>query len=479
MPPFDFSYSDALRFLDSRIDYERALTVPYNERDFQLDRMRDLLSRLGNPQQRLKIVHVAGTKGKGSTSAMMACVLTAAGYRTGLYTSPHLDRLEERVVVNGQPCAEAQLAHLVGCIRPVVEQMDHQAARRIPSELGPTYFEITTAAALLHFAAAQVDIAVLEVGLGGRLDSTNVCRPLVSVITSISYDHMKQLGDTLTEIAAEKAGIIKPNVPIVSGVIQQEPQQVIAEVARRQGSRLSQSGVDFTWGYHPARDLGSFNSQIRGDIDFDIRTPGRERSVRAIELNLHGRHQAANAAVALSALDELAAQGWHIPDQAIRCGLSDVRCPARIEVVSRRPTVVLDSAHNTASVQSLLDTLAESFNCAGRILIFGTTQDKDVRGMLRLLLPHFEAVVLTRYSSNPRGVPAAELEATAAEISSVPRYLCADASAAWQQACQLATKEHLICITGSFFLAAEMRQAIDRYQRATCLQPAESARSAT
>jgi len=454
------TYKEALAFLDLRIDYERALSVPYTEREFQLDRMRDLLSRLGNPHQRLKIIHVAGTKGKGSTSAMIASVLAAAGYRTGLYTSPHLDRLEERFVVDGRPCSEAELASLVENMRLPVDEMDHQARRRSPAEPGPTYFEITTAMALVHFAASQVDAAVLEVGLGGRLDSTNVCQPEVSVITSISLDHTKQLGSTLAEIAAEKAGIIKPDVPIISGVVAEEPRNVIADIAKRQPSRLIQAGEDFVFDYHPARILDS--AAPHATLDFQLRTPGRGRRLNAIELNLPGRHQAANAAVALTALDELTAQGWRISEDAIRRGLALVHCPARVEIVSWQPTVVIDSAHNIASIQSLLDTLSESFGSERRLLVFATTQDKDVRGMLALLLPRFEAVILTRYASNPRGVPVAELDAIVAELSSTPRYLCADPSAAWGQACRLATRRHLICIAGSFFLAAEIRHAIER-----------------
>ena len=284
------SYSAALEFLLSRIDYERSATVPYNRREFHLERMHELLDRLGNPHKSLKVVHIAGTKGKGSTAAMIAAILSAAGYRTGLYTSPHLDRIEERLAIDGCPCSPEQFVELLERVRPVVEAMDgaglrvgfspresvqgawaeaHATPEGDGALLGPTYFEITTAMAFLHFAEQAVDMAVVEVGLGGRLDSTNVVRPLVSVITSISFDHMKQLGATLDAIAREKAGIIKPGVPVVSSVLGDEPRWAIEEVARRCGSTISQLGVDFDFAYRPPHQVD--NAAAHGEIDFFLR----------------------------------------------------------------------------------------------------------------------------------------------------------------------------------------------------------------
>ena len=472
----------AMAFLLGRIDYERTMSIPYGRREFALDRMRHFLDRLVNPQNRLRIIHVAGTKGKGSTSAMIAAALSAAGYRTGLYTSPHLHRLEERFQIDGQPCTPEQLASLVDLIRPIVEQLDAEGGSQTPPEPGPTYFEITTALALLHFAGYSAisdlsshsalrtphsalnptSFAVLEVGLGGRLDSTNVCQPLVSVITSISYDHTQLLGNTLAQIAAEKAGIIKPGIPVISGVIDDEPRRVIEQIAAERGCQLIQSGRDFKFQYHPPHALDDAQHSQRGKIDFHSSLPNRPSGRTGIELNLLGRHQAANAAVALATLDELAAQGYAIPDEAIRQGLATVRWPARIEVIGHHPTIILDSAHNVASIQSLVDTLLESFAAPRRILIFATSQDKDIRGMLALLLPHFEAVILTRFQNNPRAVPVETLGQLATEISpSTPCYLCPTPAAAWQQARQLATPKHLLYITGSFFLAAEIKSAMD------------------
>ena len=398
-----------------RINYERCLSLPDAEEAFKLDRMRALLRQLSDPQDHLPAVHVAGTKGKGSTAALLAAVLAAAGYRTGLFTSPHLDRVEERIVVEGQPCSPEEFAALVEEVRPAVEALDREAAQKVPAEPGPTYFEVLTAAAFCHFVRRKVDVAVLEVGLGGRLDSTNVCTPLVAVITSISFDHVKQLGPTLAAIAAEKAGIIKPGVPVVSGVTVAEPREVVRKIARQHGCRLAELGVDFDVEYHPPQRLDQASAPAR--FDFRARACG----FREIALGLLGRHQAANAALVYATADELRQQGWTIPEAAVRQGLAEVRWPARVEVVARRPTVVLDAAHNAASVAALVEVLAESFVARRRWLVFATTQEKDVRGMLERLRGRFDEVIFTRYLNNPRGVPPEELQALAIELGSTGR----------------------------------------------------------
>jgi dihydrofolate synthase / folylpolyglutamate synthase len=448
----------ALQFLNGRIDYERALAVPYDHRDFRLDRMRDLLAHLGNPHESLRIVHVAGTKGKGSTAAMIAAVLSSAGYRTGLYSSPHLSRVEERLMIDGAICPGDEFARLIAEIQPAVAVMDAQGTPDGDGSNRPTYFEIVTALALVRFAQQRVEAAVLEVGLGGRLDSTNVCSPLVSVITSISFDHTQLLGETLASIAGEKAGIIKPGVPVVSGVQAAEPRAVIVQVARRNGCRLAELGEDFDFDYRPPRDLQSAPSP--GRMDFVDRTGPSLRRVEDLQLALLGRHQAANAAVGLAALAELGRQGFDVSEAALRQGLAEVRWPARAEILRRRPTVVLDAAHNVASAEALVRVLDESFQCPRRLLVFAATRDKDVRGMLEVLLPRFDEVILTRYWTNPRGVPPEELDALAAELSNIPRHVCPDPPTAWQTAQSLAAQDHLICMTGSIFAAAEMRSAV-------------------
>lgn len=450
----------ALDFLYERIDYERSLAMPYDERELKLDRMRSLLERVGQPQQGLPVVHVAGTKGKGSTAAMLAAVLSAAGYRTGLFSSPHLDRIEERLAVDGQPCAPEELVSLVNDLRPVVAAADEERGR----EAGFTYFELTTAMAWMHFRRRQAQAGVLEVGMGGRLDATNVCEPAVTVITSISYDHMRQLGNTLAAIAREKAGIIKPGVPTVSGVLADEPRRVIEDVCQRQSSRLVQLGRDFNFVYRAPRDLDQ--RPMSAALDFQLAGEGPFSDVKDVELRLLGRHQGANAAVALAAAHELVRQGWNISPLAARRGLVSVAWPARVEVVARRPTVVIDAAHNVASVQALVDTLAESFSARRRVLVFATTQDKETPAMLRLLLPRFDRVILTRYQNNPRGVPLQDLADEVARIREgqclEPPALCPTPREAWDEVAAHATPEDLVCVTGSFFIAAEMRAELNR-----------------
>lgn len=454
----------AIDFLLNRIDYERSTAVPYEERQYRLDRMRDLLARLGRPDQKLTIVHVAGTKGKGSTSALVAAALTECGHSCGLFTSPHLERLEERFVVDGKLCEPLELAGLVDRIRPIVAAMDDELAKVTPPDNGPTYFELTTAIALLHFVERGATHAVLEVGMGGRLDSTNVCQSTVSVITSISLDHTKELGDTLAKIAWEKAGIIKPGVPVVSGVVDDEPRAVVRRIAAERGCRLTELVRDFEFTYRPARDLQA--APATGRLDIRFRSGAEQRMVDDVALNLPGRHQAANAAVAWAVLEELRRGGLSLPEAGVRRAWQHVQWPGRVEVVGRRPCVVFDAAHNVASVRALVETLHESFTARRRILVFATTLEKDVESMLRELLPEFDEVVLTRYRNNARAVPVEELARLAAMHRMVGRavhwQVAADPTDAWRAVHALKPSvDDLICITGSFFLLGQMRKAIE------------------
>jgi dihydrofolate synthase / folylpolyglutamate synthase len=452
MSRFVHTYEQAIEFLLGRINYERITGIAFSSDDGKLDRMRRLLEQIGNPHEAVKVVHVAGTKGKGSTSAMTAAILTAAGHKTGLYTSPHVSAFEERMVVDGKPPSTDQLVDLVNRVIEPVERLD-----RAVSGPGPTYFELATALAWLYFRDSGAELVVLEVGLGGRLDATNVCDPQVCVITNISRDHTNVLGSSTAEIAREKAGIVKATIPVISGVGPGPAGDVIEEVCHDLESPLYRFGHEIRLQLHPGRP-GLLNSPSEQRL-IDVESPwGKWQDLK---VPLRGDHQADNAALAIAAATLLRQKGMTISDLAVADGLSRLRWPARIEVFARRPTVVVDAAHNWASADALLRTLDQEFSFASRrILIFAATRDKDVAGMLRLLLPGFDSVVLTQYQTNPRGVPLEELRSL---VHATCRYDChtsADAASAVRLASCLACGDDLICVTGSFFIAAEVREIL-------------------
>ncbi len=421
------TYEEATAFWYGRVNYE---VKSATEADLKLERMRALLKLLGDPHDRLRIVHVTGTKGKGSTAAMLASVLRRAGYRVGLFTSPHLVDVEERIQVDGVPITRPEFAARMAEVAAAVRNLD--AGPFLP----PTFFEIGTALGFLHFVCRRVDVAVVEVGLGGRFDSTNVCRPLVSVITCIGLDHTAQLGNTLEAIAYQKAGIIKPRVPVVSGEVEPGPRAVIERVAHEAGSRLLQAGRDFA------------------------RTPPSQGE--GVKLGLLGAHQQANAAVALATLDVLRSGGLPIPDPAVAKGLAEVRWPARIEVVSGNPTVILDCAHNVPSAEALVRTLRESVPVAGRTaVVFAVSLDKQYPEMLRILAGYFGHFHLCRYGNNPRCVPPDRLAEVLREVApDSPATVHPTAAAAWSAARLAAGPDDLVCVTGSVFLAGELQPLV-------------------
>jgi dihydrofolate synthase/folylpolyglutamate synthase len=433
---------DPRAFWYSLINYEQR--APAAD-DLKLDRMRTLLARLGDPHRRLRIVHVAGSKGKGSTAAMLAEILRSSGYRTGLFTSPHLCRVEERFQVDGLPISAPELNELLAETRASVQIASQ------PRMLPPTFFEVATAVGFLHFARRGVDVAALEVGLGGRLDSTNVCDPELAVITSISFDHTKLLGNRLTSIAREKAGIVKPGRPVISGVTVPEARAVVEQICKERNAPLRQLGVDFRYRYRP------------GYVDSDsVRKPRVEvttweRCWPQMDQNLLGDHQAANASVAVACVEMLRTQGWAIPNAAVARGLAEVSWPARMEVISRRPLVVLDCAHNVASAEALVETLESCFPPGRRLLLFAGSSDKDIPGMFRVLTPHFDHALLTRYSDSPRSVPPEQLIGWWRAAGDRPATTYATPTEAWAAARAMAGHADLICVSGSVFLAGEMR----------------------
>ena len=440
-------YQCSLDFLYGRLNYERQ-GMPRVPGELRLGRMRRLLRAMGDPQDGPPIVHVAGTKGKGSTAAMIAAALTASGVRTGLFCSPHLHRLEERFSVDGASATADDLVALTDAVRPGVEATEASGHR------GPTFFEITTAMGLLHFARRGVGAVVLEVGLGGRLDSTNAVRPAVAVVTNISYDHTRQLGTTLEAIAREKAGIFKRGRPAVSGERGPEAGAVIRAAARQRRSPFREIGADFTYESLPPRP--PLKRPTAGRVA--VRTWARDWG--ELTLPLLGSHQAHNAAVALASLDVLGERGLSVPREAVERGFAGLRWPARVEVMGESPWVVIDGAHNVASAAALAETLRTCFPPVARTLVFGTTRDKDLRGQLRVLLPGADTVVVTRYVENPRAVPPEEVAEAVRELTGWEPIVTSDPTEALLVARRGTRPDGLICVTGSLFLAAECRAVI-------------------
>ncbi len=456
-------YQNTLDYIFNYVDYERRRSVPYTETAWKLDRARRVLATLGNPHERLRFVHVAGSKGKGSTAANIESILRASGYRTGFYTSPHLHTFRERIRIDGQLVDRADVVRLLVECQSAVEAVP-----------GITTFEIITVLALLHFAQQQVDWVVLEVGLGGRLDATNVVTPAVSVITPISYEHTALLGNTLDLIAREKAGIIKPGVPVVVAPQHEEALTAIQSVADQQAARLILAGRDWTW-HRVAETLAGQDFDVECVFDpaapffAEIRAPILGRTLPSLHTPLLGTHQLANATVAIATCWELAQQGVAIDEEGIRQGLASVVWPGRLEVFGGAgqgnvpapggPTVVVDSAHNDASARLLRTALAHYFPGRPVVAILGISNDKDAQAILSELLPGVAMACFTR-SRHPRAADPQELLPIAAQIIDADRLAVAGSVAEaldWAEA--LAVPHAVICLAGSLFIAGEGREA--------------------
>jgi dihydrofolate synthase/folylpolyglutamate synthase len=438
-------------WLALRQDFERVPPRGNQPSVFGLGRVRRLLDAVGAPHTRLRVAHVAGTKGKGSTVTMLAEILTAAGHRVGTYTSPHVHRFEERICVAGRPIGPGDLAAAFAVVIPAVEAMDTAAAGRV--RRSPTWFEIVTAAAFVHFARVGVDIAVLETGLGGRLDATNVCKPLLSVITSISLDHMSLLGNTIARIATEKAGIIKRGRPVISGALHPAARRVIEATAARRRAPLLQLGRDFRVSWRPAEKT---NPWAGGDVEITPPDGLAAVPLRAT-LAMAGRHQADNAALAAVAALRLDAFGIRVTREAIERGLGAARLPARIERVAESPTIVVDAAHNEASMRSLMETLEPLLAARHpRVLVFAASADKQVEKMLTLAAGRFDAVIVTRYVRSRRGAPIERLVDACRQAGLPAPEVASTPATALALARSRAGRSGFVCVAGSFFLAAEL-----------------------
>lgn len=432
---------NSINFLLNLVDYSHIPNLDYSPEKFDLQRMRNLLALMGDPQKAFPIVHVAGTKGKGSTAVMIAALLQAAGYKVGLFTSPYLFDLCEQMQVNRESISHSGLSKNIEALKPLLEKVAHI-----------TTFEATTAIAFEHFKDQNVDIAVVEAGLGGRTDATNVVEPLLSVITSISFDHMSMLGSSIESIAAHKAGIIKPGKPVVIAK-QGYPQalEIVLGAAKDSGSEALQvekwvTCKPISHSLDGQRFSASFKTQDTSEWDGEY------------PLSLLGAHQIENASTALTALSKLDSLGFKINSNAIRQGLGGVFWPCRFEVVSRDLLMVLDSAHNVDSAEKLKQCISDYLAGYQIILIFGASVDKDLNGMLKVLLPGMKHVIFSK-STHPRAAEPAMLVKLARDYT-VSCEVSEDITEAIQSAKRKADKHTAVVVAGSIFMAAASREVI-------------------
>jgi dihydrofolate synthase/folylpolyglutamate synthase len=436
------TFVDALSYLEGFINYERQPRVPYTREAFDLTEFERFLARLDHPQQRLKTVVVAGTKGKGSTAAMIASIAQVSGLKAGLYTSPHLCSVRERIRVNGEMVSEEVFAGLVCDLMPHIEAAGMAGVRRFR-----TFFEILTAMALVHFQRLGVDLAVLEVGMGGRLDATNVATPLVSVITPIGFDHTEVLGDTIPKIAREKAGIIKPHGLAVVAPQRAEALAVIREVCLAQGARLLDVAQERRW-----RPL---HCSWEGSV-FDL--DGVARSYPGLEVPLAGPHQLLNAATAIATAEQLQAQGMSISADGIRRGVKQVQWEGRLETVSRQPWIVLDGAHNRDSARCLRDALMTCFQYRRLILVLGISANKNLEGIVEELTPLAAVTVATR-AMVPRAAPPQQVADLAAKWSA-HIIVEEDTQRALARAIAETRQDDLLLVTGSLYLVGDAKRLL-------------------
>lgn len=436
------NYTTALRWLYDHVDHERMRMVRYDERTFSLARMRRLLDVLGNPHQQLKAVQVAGSKGKGSTCAMLASMLRQCGYTVGLYTSPHLIDLRERITIDGTMISYNEVAEIFKLIA---------AKEKVLGATPPTFFEIMTAAALRYFADQAVDVAVLETGLGGRLDCTTVVDPLVSGITHISYDHMNILGETLSEIAREKAGIFKKDIPSLTVAQEPEVAEVLKSAAEAVGAPLETTGdqIDFSFRFEANRELGPHTRVC-------LTTPTSR--FEHLPVPLRGEHQAYNCGLALAMLDKLRGHGFNLPEEKVIEGLAATELHGRMEQVWDQPRIIIDGAHNAHSIQALIRSLGAHISYDSLVMIFACGQDKDVPGMLKQVSLGADKIIFTRAKNNPRAVEPGDLQTKFADVSGKMVQTTENFKDALKLAASAVSREDLIIITGSFYLAGEARK---------------------
>lgn len=453
-PPME-AYQRAIDYLYSFINFEHKILDRYQSSKIDTERPRRLLALLGQPQTRYPAIHIAGTKGKGSVAAMCAACLRLAGLRVGLYTSPHLREFRERIRILTPDDADGRISEA-----DFVAHMDRVRAA-IEQTPGITWFEIVTALAFLHFAESGVDVAVVEVGLGGRLDATNVLTPDVSVITSLSLDHTQLLGDTLAQIAYEKGGIIKPGVPVVTAGQQPEALATLGRIAAERGAPLTVVGRD--WRYEVVHGVGQSHAiVVHAGPDPAFIPPGASFTV-----GLAGDHQTENAAVALAALEHARRRFPGLDLAALRTGIATVRWDGRLQVLQSgpdRPTVLVDCAHNDDSAAKLVAALRQEYDYDRLILVFGAPEDKNVAGMLARLLPLADRVIVTT-ANHPRSATPEALAAMAAAHGHQAT-VTHSVSEAVGAALDIARPGDLVCATGSIIVIGDLLNHWDTLQSA-------------
>ena len=443
-------YQKTLDYLYSFVDFSLTRSDRYTADQFDISRMYELVSRLDNPQAKYPVIHIAGTKGKGSVAAMCHSALVEGGYRTGLYTSPHLHDYAERIQVNGVAIPHSDLIELVEELKPVI-----QAIPQI------TTFEITTALAFVYFARQNLDGAVFEVGLGGRLDATNVVAPRVSVITALSYDHTHLLGDTLAQIAGEKAGIIKPGTPVVMSPQELEAEEVIMRIAAERKAPLIRVGEDLRYqriaNTLEGQSLIIWNAAEQPLMDDYVRKSSNSQwAPLQLDIPLLGGHQIQNAATAFGAL-QVFKRSLSIRDADLQRGFSRTHWPARFELLQRDPPIVIDCAHNRDSAEKLKLSLDEYFPGLPVVCVFGASEDKDITGMFSELMPRLNQLIVTK-SFHPRAIDPENLVAIAAQYRH-QAVIVADIPEALEEAIRIANSDKLVLVTGSIFVAAAAREA--------------------
>ena len=428
------------------ITYSEALDYIYDLTKYGiklgLKNINYLLYLLGEPHKKLKIIHVAGTNGKGSTCSSISSILQSAGYKVGLYTSPHLVDFTERFIINQKSISRKKVSELLERIKPYIEKVANT-----PSYNHPTFFEVITSMAFLYFFEEQVDFLVLEVGLGGRLDATNVCEPLISVITHIDYDHMDELGNSLKEIAREKGGIIKPEGIVISSNQYEEAYNEIKKIADDRNSLIYSVGREIIYQI--------VKSDIKGVI-FDLK--GIYHEYKNLHTPLLGRHQADNSAAAITAIEALKIRGVNITEKAIRAGLGKVNWTGRLEIIQNNPTLVLDGAHNPNGVKVVRDALKEIFSYHRLILVLAIFADKDYKKMIQIIVPNADLVIAAKTESPRAASPRIIAKEAAQYIDQNKIIVTENIPQAINCALSNSNEDDLICITGSLYTAGEAKR---------------------